>query len=336
MLAAYEGVPMEASFWIGVLCVLTIYVTTFGLLHAAAAAQLSFPSENRSTPLRRWMMAQQACLCGWLAGLAYGASNGHDDIREIVVGGLGIAAVYWYVMGALLTSEWPHLSRRVQRSLPQSTMGRTFLSMFNPGPGAGYMFAVANLTALTIAALVIVLLFDQSGRRWSSTDTLVYFSILSWAYVVALLGFGRLAINWLRRWFYVPMAAGFLLHLIIVLTGIGLPTVIQLTSRQLRYSGYSLVQMTNPIWTLGELLDDGPGAVQADILALVIPAAAFAALVLNIRSVGTELMHHRVAPPIRVAEEEAELHPAPVPGPSNPWEADDQNAPSDVAPRPSR
>jgi ABC-type transport system involved in multi-copper enzyme maturation permease subunit len=208
--------------------------------------------------------------------------------------------------------------------------------MFNPGPGAGYMFAVANLTALTIAALVIVLLFDQSGRRWSSTDTLVYFSILSWAYVVALLGFGRLAINWLRRWFYVPMAAGFLLHLIIVLTGIGLPTVIQLTSRQLRYSGYSLVQMTNPIWTLGELLDDGPGAVQADILALVIPAAAFAALVLNIRSVGTELMHHRVAPPIRVAEEEAELHPAPVPGPSNPWEADDQNAPSDVAPRPSR
>jgi len=173
---------------------------------------------------------------------------------------------------------------------------------------------------------VIVLLVDAPGRRRLSTETIAYFMILSWSYVVALLGFGRLGINWLRRWFYVPMAAGFLLHAILVLTGIGLPTVIQLTSRQLRYSGYSLVQMTNPMWTLAALLDDGPGAVQADVLVLVIPAAAMAALLLNMRSVGTELMHHRVAPPIRVAEEEAELHPAPVPGPSNPWEAEERAA----------
>jgi hypothetical protein len=324
---AYGGLQFDQWFWLGAMGALTFYVTTFGLLHAAAAAQLSFPSENRSTPMRRWMMAQQACLCGWLAGMAYGAADGNDEVREMTVIGLCIGAVYWYAMGALVTSEWPHLSRRVQRSLPQSSLGRTFLSLFNPGPGAGYMFAVANLTALTLATMAVVLIFtDPTRRRWLSTETIVYFSILSWSYVVALLGFGRLMITWLRRWFYVPMAAGFLLHAILVLTGVGLPTVIQLTSRQLRYSGYSLVQMTNPIWTLSELLDDGPGAVQADILVLVIPAAAFAALLLNIRSVGTELMHHRVAPPIRVAEEEAELHPAPVPGPSNPWEAEERGS----------
>jgi hypothetical protein len=323
---AYHGVPQDVWFWVGVLGMLTFYVTTFGLVHSAAAAQLAFPSENRSTPLRRWMMAQQAALCGWLAGLAYVAA--YDDpgeIREMLIGCLCVASLYWYFMGALLTSEWPHLSRRVQRSLPQSALGRTFLSLFNPGPGAGYLFAVANLTALSLAgAVVALLLADSPGRRWNSTETTLYFLLLSWAYVVALLGLGRLTITLLRRWVYVPMTAGFLTHLVIVLTGIGLPTLIQLTSRQLRYGGYSLLLMSNPIWTISSLLDDGPDEVQAPILALVIPAFAMAMLLLNMRSVATELMHHRVAPPIRVAEDEAELHPAPTPGPANPWEADER------------
>jgi hypothetical protein len=243
--------------------------------------------------------------------------------------GMCMAGFYRSIMGMLLTSEWPHMSRREQRSIPQSTLGRTFLSLFNPGPGAGFLFAIANLTALAVATAVLVLVFDNpTARRWLATETILYFLILSWSYVVALLGLGRLIITFLRRWVYVPMAAGFLTHLIIVLTGIGLPTVIQLTSRQLRYGGYSLVQMTNPIWTLGELLDDGPAAVQADILILVVPAAAFIMLLLNMRSVATELMQHRVAPPIRVAEDEAELHPAPVPGPSNPWEAEESTTTS--------
>ena len=46
-------------------------------------------------------------------------------------------------------------------------------------------------------------------------------------------------------------------------------------------------------------------------------------LMLNMRVVAAELRRHRVAPPVRVLEEEAELHPAPTPGPSNPWEADE-------------
>jgi hypothetical protein len=159
---------------------------------------------------------------------------------------------------------------------------------------------------------------------WLSTETVVFFLILAWSYVVAFLGFGRLLINALRRWVFVPMAAAFLLHVIIMLTAIGVPTIIQLTSRELRNSGYTLLQLSNPIWTLGELVNKGVGAVQGEILILVVPAAALAALMLNMRSVATELLYHRVAPPIRVAEEEAELHPAPTPKPSNPWEVEEE------------
>jgi hypothetical protein len=315
-----SGFLRDWEFWLGAAGCLTLYVTTFGLLHSAAAAQIAFASENRSTPLRRWMMAQQACFCGWLGGVAYAFGHRGGALAEMMSAGIGVGAAYWFLMGALLTSEWPHLSRRVQRSLPQSTLGRTFLSFLNPGPGSGYMFVTANLSAIVVAGLII-LMFAPAGAMpsWLSADTVFYFGILAWAYVVAFLGFGRLLITALRRWTYVPIFAGFLLHIILLLAGVLVPTVIQLSSRQMRQGGYSLIQMGNPFWTLGELLDDGPAAVQAETLALVIPGFALLALLLNMRSVATELMHHRIAAPQRVVEEEAELHPPPPPKATNPW-----------------
>ena len=319
-----SSVFRDPEFWLAMFVVMTIYVTTFGLVHAAAASQIAFVSENRSSPLRRWMMAQQACWCGFIGGLVYYAysltgtmgASPYDEFMMVLGGG---AAIYWYFMGVLMTGEWPHLSRRVQRSLPQSTMGRTFLSLFNPGPGAGYLFAVANLTMIMLAALVVLGISSTT----SGTETVAYFLILAWAYVVAYLGFGRLIITALRRWAYVPMAAAFLIHLVLLLTAIGVPTVIQLTSRELRNSGYTMLQMGNPIWTLGELLDNGVSSVSGEILILIIPAAAFAALMLNMRSVATELLYHRIAPPVRVAEDEIELHPAPAAKPTSPWEMDE-------------
>ena len=318
-----SGFLRQSEFWIVTVGLLTIYVTTMGLLHSAAAAQIAFVSENRSTPLRRWMMVQQACLCGALAAFAYAVDPGGNHHAEMILLAGWFAAGYWYVMGSLMTSEWPHLSRRVQRSLPQSQLGRTFLSLFNPGPGAGYLFATANLTALTTAGIIAI------AMRWiwapapsTFPSTIAMSSLLiAWGYVVAYVGVGRLLINALRRWVYVPMSGGFLVHAIILLTGIGVPTVMQMTSRQLRYGGYSLVHMSNPFWTLLELVNRRGSTVQVEVLILVIPAIALAVLMLNIRSVAAELLHHRIAPPIRVAEEEAALRPAPAPKPASPWES---------------
>jgi hypothetical protein len=279
------------------------------------------------------MMAQQACFCGGISGFIYylestGQVPPGEAVAVLSMVGITLAGGYWYVMGAMMTGEWPHLSRRVQRSLPQSTLGRAFLSLFNPGPGAGYLFAVANLSALALAGLMAVAVRGPSPTRFISTETVVFYVILTWAYVVAFLGFGRLFINVLRRWVYVPMAAAFLLHVIVLLVAIGAPTIIQMTSRELRYQGYSLLQMSNPVWTLEELMTRGVGAVSGEILILLIPAAAIVALLLNMRSVATELLHHRIAVPIRVAEEEAVLHPPPEPKPSNPWEVEEAEAAS--------
>jgi hypothetical protein len=267
---------------------------------------------------------QQACFCGALAAAMYAVGLEARAVAEMVTIGVFLAAGYWYVMGCLMTAEWPHLSRRVQRSLPQSQLGRTFLSLFNPGPGAGYLFAVANLTMLAVAGLIALVI----SLNWTTSTPFSHLAIASvilcWGYVVAFLGLGRLVINLLRRWVYVPMAGGFLVHVILLLSGIGIPTIIQMTSRTLRYGGYSMVQVTNPFWTLMEVVERGGRNVEVEVLVLLIPAAAAAMLLLNIRSVAAELMHHRIAPPIRVAEDEAALRPAPVQKPANPWETADE------------
>ena len=332
-----EGSAMyrEAEFLLVAVGMLAIYLTTFGLIHAAAAAQIAFVSENRSTPLRRWMMAQQAVLCGWMGGLAYavlessgmGASNVMPVILIITA---TIGSGYWFLMGSMMTGEWPHLSRRVQRSLPTNDAWRPFVSLLNPGPGSGYLFAVANLTMLLLVGLVGVYLLELTpgarGGGRPSVEAAVYYAIFAWSYVVAFLGFGRLIINALRQWVYVPMTAAFLIHVILLLSAIGVPTVIQMTSRELRQSGYTLWQMPNPVWTLGELANQGVDKVQGDILILILPTAAIIALLLNMRSIATELMLQKIPVPVRIIEDEAEIEAAIPHRPSSPWDLDDEPA----------
>jgi hypothetical protein len=183
------------------------------------------------------------------------------------------------------------------------------------------MFVVANGT--TIVFICLLALFAKEFLRgrggWPSGEELFYALVVGWSYGVAYLGFGMLVIRFLRQFTLVNMVAGILIHVLVVLAGSGIPTVIQLMSVELRYVDYSLIQITNPIWSLHHLVDGGI-PMYGPILILVVPAAAICMLLLNMRSVVGELQAVRVAAPARVLQDEADLHPAPEPGPQNPWD----------------
>lgn len=309
------------EFWLVLGGLLTLFVTTFGLLHSAAAAQISFPSENRSSRLRLWMLLQQVCFAGWMAvppGL-YPKEPEAVHAMTLIFGGISLA--YWYVMGTLMTGEWPHLSRRVQRSLPSSLAGRSLLSWLNPGPASGFIFAVANSGAVVVMASLALLVFGKPTTALGSRESAITFFVLAWCYSITYLGVGRLLIGLMRRVTYVPLVAAFLLHVILLLAGVGTPTVIHEMSEQFRGSGYSLLLVTNPFWTLAEIWEGGLTGY-LDLLLILLPAAAIVTFLLNLRSVSAELARHRIAAPTRVSEDEQELHPMAVPGPSNPWEAE--------------
>lgn len=308
----------DVWFWVGNLAMLTFYATTFALLHAASSAQIAFNSENRSTPLRRIMLLQQACLVGWITVPL--VEDGISFLNNVLFIVALFSGIYWYFLGTLLTSEWPHLSRRVQRSLPQSQLGRIFLTWLNPGPGTGYMFCVANLTAILVCGMLLKFWIAPNSGRWMNNEQLIYFYLLGWCYLVFYLGLGKLLISFFRRFAFVSLTAGFLLHVILLLVGCGGPQVISYLSRSLQFNQYTLLHITNPVYTLYTLLDDGAAAIEGPAALLIVGTATLIVLLLNVRAVAVEIQYHRRNLPQRIVEEEALLHPQPAPQPTNPWE----------------
>jgi hypothetical protein len=122
------------------------------LLGVAAATQISFRADNHATPVRLAMMVHQGL---YLGSLVVGL-NFSGPVRLIGIGMfMIIAAHYWLLMGFLMVGEQSGISRRTQRSLPKTFLGRSFGSLFLPGPGRGFLFALAMLwgTCLTIGLM---------------------------------------------------------------------------------------------------------------------------------------------------------------------------------------
>ncbi len=308
--------------WVGA-ALLTLYITTFLLCHAAAAAQIAFPSENRSSPLRRFMMLQQACFVGWMSVIPIVDPSQRALLRTAIVS-MTIASGYWLAMGSFLTSEWPHLSRRVQRSLPQSKLGQILLTWFNPGPATGYMFAVANLTAIAGAAMILLAVAGPILWGRVSQVQAIYFVLFAWCYVVVFLGIGHLLIAILRKYFFISMTAGSLIHVILLLMACGIPQAITLMSNAFgRGDTYSLLHGVNPFWTLIEAAGTSgfSSSFEAGVLIFVLPAIAAIVLLLNFRYVAAEIQIQRRSLPERVAEEDAELMPVVAASPASPWDS---------------
>jgi hypothetical protein len=309
---------VDDDFWIGAAALATLYITTFSLAFLAATAMVTFASENRSTPVRIGMLVQQAAFVGWM-----GYAWIQDDFQLQTIAVLGMfAAFYWYVMGALLSAERPGMSQRVKRRLPTSLLGRALFTWLIPGPASGYMFVVANAMSIVVIAFCGMIFASLAGKLpgvGPTAEDLLYLLIIGWSYLVAYLGLGILVVAAVRRVAVVTMLASVLIHFLVVLAGGGIPTAVQLMSVEMRFAEYSRLQITNPIWTLKHLATGGV-PLDGGLLIMVVPTFAACMLLLNMRSVVRELQEVRIAPPPRVLEDEAELHPPPASLPINPWD----------------
>jgi hypothetical protein len=307
----------DDGFWILTSVLATAYGTSFALAFFAAAGMITFASENRSTPLRICMLVQQAAWVGWM-GYAWLQDSLSNEVLLIMA---MMAGVYWYAMGTLLTAEKSEMSQRVKRRLPDTSLGRMFLTWLNPGPASGYLFVVANATAIGVMCLagMFASSFSSTARGgWPGFEELFHLLAIGWGYLVAYLGLGLLVVRALKRFAVVTMLASVLIHFLLLLAGSGIPTAVQLMSVELRFVEYSFLQITNPFWSLAYVADGG--MLEAHVLILIVPAVAVCILLFNMRQVIQELQQVRIALPPRVAQDEVELHPPPAAMPTNPWD----------------
>lgn len=301
----------ERWFWIVHAVGVTAYVSYFALFFCSAASQLTFASDNRSTALRICMVAQHALLAGWVG---FAILEEQSNIRMISLGpplAMWIVAltVHWSVMGMFLTGESPHLSPRVQRTLPKTSAGRAFLTWFFPGPGRGYVFVLANLSAALVMALLVMIAWESiyppaPGVFWPITFKQLFMSgVLCVGYVAFYLGLAKLVLAWMRRYSITGALTSVLVTVLLLLCGCGIPLVIHLMS-DLRVTGYNLLHVFNPFWTIAETLDRR--TFTSLPVASIVACAGLGAFVMNLRSLLSEVRLVRAASPARVAEEEAQ------------------------------
>ncbi|NUQ66217.1 MAG: ABC transporter permease [Pirellulales bacterium] len=320
------GMPFsDPTFWQISAAFLTGFATYFALVYYAAVARVTFASDNRSTRLRVIMLVQHMLFAGWMTW-AWIVSGGE---YEVVLTFLALAVLHWFAMGAMMTGETTELSLRVRRSLPQSFLGRAVLTWFNPGPGTGYLFAVCGaLGALVLGFLAVVLRdiypFPQTFRGRSGDAAILAFGALAVSYLVIYLGAGLFVLRLLRRAGQSGMLLTILIHIMLALTGCGMPVVVQMMSENWYRTGYSLLQMSNAVWTLAYMVGGTTLPVEAPLLLTLVPLAALGVFVLNLPEIVREVRFVRMSKPARVAEEDAELAarlaPPPQPKRISPWD----------------
>jgi hypothetical protein len=294
----------EMRFWSGQVCVLSFAASAFCLLHFASIAGIGIASENRSTPLRVVMLVQQALIVGW--GAWYCISYLEDDAYGMtIIGGAG----FWFVMGALLAAESPELHRRGRRRLPVSFLGRAVLTWLQPGPGSGYVFAVANFSAVLSAIFAIWMIVRGGGRQgffsWTSGEANAWMLVALGCHFVIYLGLCRLLVIPLRRLGKIGPVLGLVVMFALLMIGTFAPLVIAAMTNPGPYL-YGWTQLPSIPATLYEIERQGPFAAElfyVPIIPVILPATAGIMLLVNLALVSGEVRRRREATPRRVLAE---------------------------------
>ena len=289
----------QAEFWYGVGFVISMYAGVTAMLIQIAAAQNSFVTDNRSTAVRFSMLAQLVLFTGWMSFMWMTFSA-----EEILVIALVGAGVVWTLYGIFLTGDLGQLSPRARRKLPQSFVGRMFLTWFNPGSATGYVFTVTSFLAFVVLILAAntFAAANEPGMAYDVED-LSAFGLLLWSYLAFYLGTGRLIIMALKRVADVGIMAVLLIQVLVLIIACALPTFIQFWMQNFRDLDYSNLQMINWFWTLIETIN-GSWVMWPAVLTM--GSAAMAMFALNLVLAAREVETTRLVAPVRVMEDDAE------------------------------
>ena len=279
---------------------LVFAVTLSMVLLRAAAAELSPPSENRSTPIRRALMWHQSLMIGCLA---YGVLSDLFD-REATIAALYYGAIFWTAVGTLMVGESSFLTPRVRRDLPGSFLTRSLLVWMTPGPATGLVFAILSFTVFAMSLDVIAEIGPLDDPFTGAfDDPTPHFWALA-GYMMLLMATTRGCMFLIRiRNHTRPV---FALAVFIIIAGMFalVPYFIALHLNDYRSVQWSLGQLTNWLWTMGLMLDGRLNPI-VPVLVFLIGTAAFA---IALVTTGRPVLPLRVATPQRVLEEQQREH----------------------------
>ena len=317
----------EREFWPGFMGTLLCQMTWWLVFHQIATSQLTFASDNRSTALRVCLVIQQLVYLGWFAYFCWTVSQqGFGTLLSIGVpfALLIPALIYWYLVGTFACGEPEMLSSRVKRQLPESFLGRMFTNWFFPGPGRGYLFAVANYATMCLAVVLIYVISSLFSRSAALSDNVVRFMLASFGYLLIYLGLETWILRRLQRRFQPSLMLRFLVQTLLLLAGL-LISLLWTEMFTRSWNNDSLAYYFNPFYILADLSWRSNRFGGAEYIILIV---GIGAMILNLPGIIAELRQTKMAVPARLAAEFAAKYPVLAPLPTNPWDdPEEQNLP---------
>ncbi|MGB1925669.1 MAG: ABC transporter permease [Rubripirellula sp.] len=281
------------------------------LLLTATAAQLTPASENRSSPLRRSLLAFSTALL-FVSGLAIltldvrttrETTIAQDDILyTIIMSGW----ILWTLAGSMLAAESSQLTSRVKRALPSSLFHRSLSTWLTPGSVTGIIFVSINT--------ILLVVWFGFGLRWLAArnmvadDYAIVVKRLNWthemsstfaAYLLISVILVRYLLILIRRKQNPRIETGIAALVVIVILMALLPYSIGLHLNEFRPYAFSEWQVTNWAWTLIEIYNGNPpGSIP-----LIVKSVAFTSLLLLVVRNPQITRPRRTAMPERVIAE---------------------------------
>ena len=297
-----ESLAALTAFFLGGFSFVVLFVK-------AAAARIAPVTENRSSPLRWILFAQQLL---WITVIATLAIY-YEDAEPLNFGSMVVCG-YWLLMGTLMLSESPYLSPRAHPHLPKTFFGRMMLTWFNPGPGTGFMFAISNgLVGIGILGM----LGGLAGMASYSTFPLT-FAAMSGGYLLGFLGLTRLLTLPLLSRFGRSLACPLVTLAALLVLAVLIPSVVTVVLTGSLASQYQLSEAFNWFWTLLAAFDNN----LSPQIAVLILTVGLVILCINLGLLFREFRYRRIAVPARILAEEGRRRPAAsAPAPAGPFDA---------------
>ncbi|TWU60096.1 ABC-2 family transporter protein [Rubripirellula tenax] len=297
-----EGNPMSANGMLfAVIATLLVAFAIGHLLLTATAAQLTPESENRSTHLRVSLLFLTTVVLGV-------AVLGIRMLEEVGIGLSFMLALFlaglWTVTGSMMVAESSTITPRIRRELPSSLLARMFLTWLTPGPVSGLVFSVVTIFIVNIAiALVIQLAAEQavfnSFAPRSAISMLSRLCVAYSAYLVGFLTIVRWVVAAVRIRNHPRVEVGLAAMIAVAMLAALVPYSIGLHYNDYRSYAYSPWQITNWVWTLGQILDRSNTNYIVETILVFVTIGFFATVMASPGIV----MPRRTAMPERVKQE---------------------------------
>lgn len=302
-----DVVPRD--FAIGIFAFVTIFVVTFSLLMQVAAAAIDFPSENKSTPIRKRILVLLGVCLFWLSLLMVAQSeNIRREMTEICSGLLIGFFTIWMAVGGLICGERGLISPRARRSLPESFLGRVLMTWLSPGAGLGYVYLmVVFISVVGFLAGLISYVAPTGGMNLSLDEFLALGYVLT-CYLAFYVGLCRLLMLMIGRNVAAPMVISFSLLIVLNIVLQVTPYFVASYFNDFNEVGFEWHQAFNVYLAVKGILTSGWGIFLGNLI--VISLAAMTVFGLNLMLSTRDVMILRISAPERVLRETVQAAPA--------------------------